>query len=278
MPNTFDWEVTKLSPTQKNIADFIERNASQLPYLTENDIARGVGTSIASVSRFWQAVGSANLKEFKSKHRELHSVTPAVKMKNIINKLSSEDVVGDMLELTTNYLQETSRNLVREDFNKAVDVLAQGRKTYIFAPGPAEGLGQLLHFRLNRLGIPSETIEKSGAQLFESILPLNEQDVIVIFGFFSLIAEIKVLLDYASELKCTTIVITDRLVSDLNAQASILLYACRGQIGDFHPMVAPTAVVESLVLAVGLHIESQALTHLNRLQSLRHRYSNYIPY
>lgn len=63
----------------KNIADFIERNASQLPYLTENDIARGVGTSIASVSRFWQSIGSANLKEFKSKHRELHAVTPAVK-------------------------------------------------------------------------------------------------------------------------------------------------------------------------------------------------------
>jgi DNA-binding MurR/RpiR family transcriptional regulator len=47
MSNVFQWDLQKLSSSQKNIADYIEKNSSRIPYLTEKDIARGVPTSIA---------------------------------------------------------------------------------------------------------------------------------------------------------------------------------------------------------------------------------------
>ncbi|MCZ8514401.1 MurR/RpiR family transcriptional regulator [Paenibacillus filicis] len=277
MSNVFNWDLGSLSPTQKNIADFIEKNADRLPYLTESDIAAEVPTSIASVSRFWQAVGYANLKDFKHSIRESETITPAKKMKNMFNKIAADDLLCDMLERTAEYLQDTSYNLAREQFDLAVDKMVEAKTIYVFAPGPSEGLGALLQFRLNRFGVRVQTLPQSGHLLFESLVNFTPDDVVVVFSFFKILPETKVILDYAAELPCASIVITDRLVSDLNIQADVVLYTCRGQLWEFHSMVAPTAVVESLVIAIGLRIEHRALANLERLQALRKKYAHVIP-
>lgn len=274
---TFAWNIGDLSPTHKKIADYLEKNIDRLPYLTERDIANEVRTSIATVSRFWQAVGHASLKSFKTSVRNAEAVTPANKMKAMFNKLSADDLLCDLLEQTAGYLRDTSYNLARESFELAATAIAEGTRLHVFAPGPSEGLGHLLQFRLNRIGIDARLVDKHGNQLFEFLIQLKPQDTLVLFGFYTLVPEIKVLLDYAEELGCRTIVITDRLVSDLNGRKAVLLYACRGQIGDFHSMVAPTALVESLAIAAGRRIEQRALAHLEHLQTLRRRYAHLIP-
>jgi DNA-binding MurR/RpiR family transcriptional regulator len=271
----FNGNICKLSPTQKNIADYIEKNIERLPYLNEKDIAAEVPTSIASVSRFWQAVGFKNLKEFKLSLLEMEAITPAKKMNEIFNKISNEDLLGEMLERTAGYLQDTSYKLGRDSFNLAVEAMSQARKICVFAPGPSEGLGVLLQFRLNRFGVPIEIFPKSGTEVYEALLQLTSDDVIVMFGFHRIAPECQMILEYAGELTCTTVMITDRLVSDLIDQVSIVLYVCRGEMWEFHSMVAPTAVIESLIIAVGLRLEKQALSTLETLQSLRRRFSNH---
>jgi len=274
MKNLFNWDTHKLSTTQKNIADFIEKNIDRLPYMNEKDIAAEVPTSIASISRFWSAVGIANLKELKSSLRDFEVSNPAKKMSNIFNKISDGDLLGDMLERTAGYLRDTSYKLSRDSFNFAVDAMSQAKRIYVFAPGPSEGLGSLLQFRLNRFGVDIRIMPKSGIEVYEAMIQLAPEDVIVLFGFFKIAPEIQVILDYANELKCTTVVVTDRLVSDLNDHSTVVLYVCRGELWEFHSMVAPTAVVESLIIAVGFRIEKQALTNLESLQNLRRRFSN----
>ncbi|MFY4776181.1 MurR/RpiR family transcriptional regulator [Metabacillus sp. RGM 3146] len=271
----FNGDIRKLSPTQKNIADYIEKNIDRLPYMNEKDIAFEVPTSIASVSRFWQAVGYENLKEFKLSLSNMEAITPAKKMNEIFHKISNEDLLGDMLERTAGYLHDTSYRLDRDSFNLAAEAMSHARKVYVFAPGPSEGLGSLLQFRLNRFGVSIQSMPKSGREVYEALLQIKSDDVIVMFGFHRIATECEDILEYAGELNCTTIMITDRLVSDLNNQASIVLYVCRGELWEFHSMVAPTAVVESLIIAVGLRMEKQALSTLDTLQNLRKRFSNH---
>ncbi|MDB4867912.1 MAG: MurR/RpiR family transcriptional regulator [Cohnella sp.] len=277
MSNLFEWDMRNLSPSQKNIADYIEKNVNRIPYLTEKDIAREVPTSIASVSRFWRAAGYANLKDFKNRVREFDEISPAFKMKNMFNKISSDDLLGQVMEQTSEYLRDTSYHLDREELYRAVDAMVEAERIYIFASGPAEGLGHLLRFRLNRFGVAIENITKRGSQVFETLVNVKKQDTIILFHFSRTLPETKAILDYASELNCKTIIVSDRLVSDFHHPSNIVLYSSRGQMWEFHSMVAPTAIVESLIIAVGLRMENKALSTLEQLQSLRRRYSAFIP-
>lgn len=79
MKNLFP-DTSGLSPSQLKIADFIERNPEEMLFMTEQEIADRLGTSIATVSRFWRAVGHENAKAFKLKLRESSDTTPAIKL------------------------------------------------------------------------------------------------------------------------------------------------------------------------------------------------------
>lgn len=81
---------------------------------------------------------------------------------------------------------------------------------------------------------------KSGHEIFESLVHLTDQDVVLIFGFGKLHPETKVILDYSKEVGAKSIVMTDCLISDFNTTADIILFSSRGELWEFHSMIAPT--------------------------------------
>lgn len=277
MDKKFEWNLAALSSNQKKIADFIEKHSARMPLLTEQDIATELQISIASVSRFWKAVGYKNLKDFKLALMEERDVSPANKMRNMLNKVEADDLPGNMMELGVQYLNETATELSREHFQQAVQAINAARQLYVYAPGPSEGLGSLLRFRLMRFGYAIQSLPKSGRELYEYLPQLQQGDVVIIFGFVNMNQEIKVLLDRSRSIGCTSILVTDVLVSDMVAAADLSLYAFRGQMWEFHSMVAPTALVESLIVAVGMKNKEATLKNLEQFNALRKQYSSYLP-
>lgn len=277
MEKKFQWNLAVLSSNQKKIADFIEKNHARMPLLTEQDIATELQISIASVSRFWKAVGYKNLKDFKLALMEERDISPANKMRNMLNKVEADDLPGHMMELGVQYLTETSGGLSREHFWLAVEAMNAAKHMYVYAPGPSEGLGSLLRFRLMRFGYAIQSLPKSGRELYEYLPLLQPEDVVIVFGFVNMHPETKVLLDRAREIGCRSILITDVLVSDMLANADLILYAFRGQMWEFHSMVAPTALVESLIVAVGMNNKETTLKNLEQFNALRKQYAPYLP-
>ncbi|MGE7933190.1 MurR/RpiR family transcriptional regulator [Viridibacillus arvi] len=114
-----------------------------------------------------------------------------------------------MLKLSTHHLEETLLHFSSENFQKAIDALAISKKIYIYSPGPSEGLGNLIDFRLSRFGLSIHFMPKSGHEIFESLIHLTDQDVVLIFGFVKLHPETKVILKYSQEVGAKSIVMTD---------------------------------------------------------------------
>lgn len=270
-------QLENMTGSQKKIADFITKNPAHIVYLTEKEIAEELKISPATISRFCQAIGFANNKEFKNYLKEKMVTTPANKLEDIINKTEKGELPSEMFRLSADYLNETLRHLNPELFQKAVSALAGAQKIFLFGPGPCESLADLLQFRLNRLSANIEKMAKSGHEIFESLVNVNAGDVIVIFGFVNILREIRVILDFAEKKNCTTILITDLLVSEMIEKSDIVLYTARGELWEFHSMVAPLALVESLIVGVSQKNEKKSLSKLNDLHQLRKDYEAYIP-
>ena len=89
--------------------------------------------------------------------------------------------------------------------------------------------------------------------------------------------EASVLLDYAKKVKVKTIIVTDLLISEFYEEGDYIFYTNRGELWEFHSMIAPTFLVENFVLGIGQFLEQQSLQNLEKLSELRKIYKDQLP-
>jgi len=275
--STIDINVEDLSKSEKKVADFFCKNIRVIPYMTLNELSQEIKVSIATISRFCIAIGFSGFKEFKDHLKNNFEISPANKMESILNEVHDREIPTEIINRSIDYLNNTANHLSIEEFNKAITTILTAENIYLFAPGPAESVADLLSFRLNRFGLNTEKMAKSGKEILESLININQADIVIIFGFFKVLPETQVILDYAEKIGFRIILITDLIISEMVDKSDIVLYVERGEVWEFHSMVAPIALVESLVVAIAMDNEQKSLEKLNYLHKLRKEYSSYLP-
>lgn len=275
--SVFNWNKETMSPNQYKLADYIQKNIDLVLLSTEQEISDSLNMSIASVSRFWRSVGYKNFKEFKLKMRNQFEVSPAGKMKNMIDSIEEKELQKQTLQTNINHLEKTLVHFSTEDFEHAVQAISSSPKIHLYCPGPSKGLGELMHYRMSRFGLSIDLLQKNGSELLEDILHIDKEDLIVIFGFIRLLPEAKVLLEHAKMVGYKTLLITDQLVADFTNLADHVLFASRGEMWEFHSMIAPTYIVENLIIATGMKNKEKSLRKLEELSELRIRYADELP-
>lgn len=271
------FEDQHLTPNEKKIADYISKNGVTILTYTEEEIAKELQISNATVSRFWRKIGFKNFKDFKNNYKENIGVSPANKLEHIMEQVDATTIHAQMMTTSMKHLEITLAQYDVEVFQKAVNSLIGARTIYIFCPGPSEGLGSLLNFRLSRFGLTIKLLPKSGHEIFESLLHFSADDVLFLFGFVKLHPESRVLLEHARKLGMTSVVMTDCLVSDFNTYADYLLFASRGELWEFHSMIAPTFVIENIIIAVGKETSERSMRKLEMLDTIRKEYKDLLP-
>ncbi|SES21959.1 transcriptional regulator, RpiR family [Gracilibacillus ureilyticus] len=273
---SFQWEHYSLTESQIRIADYIQKHQQQVLLSTEKEIAEEVGVSIATVSRFWNKVGFVNLKAFKHAVREELAVSPAGKMKNVKKKGLKQNIYLT-LEKSVELLQETIEHIDPQKFNSAIELLQHAENIYVLAQGPSKGLGELLVYRIRRFGKSIHTFQCQGNELFEEMIHLKRNDVVILFGFARLLPEVKVLLQFQREIHYHTILITDQLVADYSHSATVTLFASRGDANEFHSMIAPTLLLENIMVSLGMREEDKNIERLEQLTEVRKRFAKELP-
>ncbi|MFD2627510.1 MurR/RpiR family transcriptional regulator [Oceanobacillus kapialis] len=271
-----DFSKWNLSKSQQRIADYLHKNMEVVPYMNEAELAKACQISPATVSRFWKAIGFKNLREFKQHLMEDASVTPASKVESAV-KQHEKSYIQVMLDHATTYIAETKKHLAEEEFKQAIDSISLAKNVHLYGAGSAQSLVTLLSFRLKRFTPNVYTLAPSGHEIFEGIIHIKEGDVLFIFGFVQASVEINVLLDYARKRGIRTILMTDLLVSPMLEHADHVLFTSRGDVGDFHSMVAPIALIESIVINVGKQMGEPALQNLHDLHEVRKEYQDKLP-
>jgi DNA-binding MurR/RpiR family transcriptional regulator len=264
-----------VSQSQWKIGQWVLHNESTVMISTEKDIACAVGVSVASVSRFWKVVGYSNLKEYKRAIKEKQDITPAKKILKTVVDLEYRDVQAHHLNRSIHHLQKTLNHYHRDAFHRAIKIIQNANRLYIYAPGPSLGLGELLSYRLRRYGIDVRLIRWMGSELLEELVHLEESSALLLFSFSRLLKEGEVLLKHANETKCKSIVISDKHVLNTSSPYNVLLYADRGEKDEFHSMIAPLFLIENLIVEIGK--DGSSLHQLELLNTLRINYKEDLP-
>jgi DNA-binding MurR/RpiR family transcriptional regulator len=275
----FSCDVSQLTTNQIKIADFIKKTGERILYYSETELANELGVSNATISRFWKKIGYANFKAFKSTIIQNEQMSPEKKLQHSLTQIQNQQlkIHEHLFSITDLQIKQTLGELDINTFKEAISLMSTCRRLYIHAPSSAEGIAVLMKHRLKRFGLDIEILPKSGHELFESLMHLQKEDVVFLFGFVSMTKEAYVLLDYAKKVNYKTIIVTDQLITDFQEQGDYVFYTNRGELWEFHSMIAPTFLIESFILGIGQLLEEQSLRNLEKLSELRKTYKDQLP-
>lgn len=246
-----------LTGGQSKVAEYILEHPGEVVFLGVRDLARRTGTSTATVVRLAQALGfsgyPALLEELQRDLME--RIHPTARLAATLDEIrrsgaSQEDLLRHALEQDATALSETAQLVAGSEFADAVTILDAARVVYICGSGLSVAPIETLAFRLRRLGLPVITAGASGAQLYNLVLPIGPDDVMVAIGSQPVSGDLVAIARFARERGATVLAITDTQVSPLHEHARVTLHAKRGPLTHLTSVVAPLALANAL--AVGL--------------------------
>jgi DNA-binding MurR/RpiR family transcriptional regulator len=85
---------------------------------------------------------------------------------------------------------------------------------------------------------------------------------------------LQLVLDYARDVQCPSIMLTDTLGSIIGDKADVVLSARRGPVSGFHSHVVPMTIINAILLAIASE-EGGVMDNLDKFDQLRERFKRY---
>lgn len=264
--------VSCLTQADRKILDYIRSNPGGFLFSSIGQLARQLGVCDATVSRFVRHVGCKDFKELKQLVlRQSAGEGPAAKMARTLSDAGEFTLAGWMAQ-QQQYLEKTLAGLDEAAFSAAVQEIVSARRVFIHAKSASAALGQLLFFRLRRLGIDTILLPSGGSEVAEGLAQAGRGDLVILFSFSKVSQEGRLILEYRHQAGYRTLAFTSRRAAPEEDQGEINLYVYRGDPRAYHTMTAPAAVVDALVVALSQQMGAESARRLSRLHQLKGLY------
>lgn len=136
-----------LSPSEKNVIDFINTHEAKIPTLSINEIANQTYTSSSTVSRAIQKAGFSGIAQLKFKISE--------------PKLDKIPIANEIMAKCYRESVETIQNLSVSDIRKVVQAIQKSPRIFVFAKGLSTYCGMEFCHYLEILGYHAILVDDS---------------------------------------------------------------------------------------------------------------------
>jgi len=192
-------------------------------------------------------------------------------------RMAEEDVLKTVAAADINNIRHTLDNVDAAVFNETVDRIVAARHVYVFGAGSCKHLaGFLTHYLQMLLGGHVRRIAvASQAEIFEEMLDLSEEDVVIGISFPRYSKKSVQTLHYAHTKGAGVIALTDSALSPIAPYAGCLLTAHSDMAAVVDSLVAPLSLINALIVAVSLKTMDRIRPKLEELERLWHSYGVY---
>ena len=261
-----------LTKSEKRIANFLRKNQEESAFLSAGEIASRLDLSEATLVRFARSLGFSSYPAMRTVLQDnfRRRVTHSARLRGRLNDLRDGGDIFERLTATEiDFLSQALDSIKREELNKAVEILHEHDRVFVFGLGPSVSLVDLLELRLRRFGREVVPLTNSGREFLEYLTMMGEKDLLFVICFFDQNPALKLVIDYANKVGATIIMLTDTLEAILGDKVDVVLSAKRGPIGEFHSLVVPMTVINSLLLSLASMEQEKSMTLLDKLDNLR---------
>lgn len=270
--------MSEFSKGQKRIARYILDHYDKAAYMTASRLGSIVEVSESTVVRFAIEVGFDGYPEMQRALQELiRTHLTAVQRVDVTNSLiGDDDVLDKILGADAEKIRRTLDEIDRKSFETAVDKIVSAKSIYIIGVRSSSTLAGFLNFNLRMILDNVKFVQTtSGSEMFEQIMNIGPDDVLIAISFPRYSKRIINAVEYASSTGADVISITDSGQSPIAAGADQLLLARSDMVSFVDSLVAPLSIINAVIVAVARKKPDEVRERLEKLEHIWDEYDVY---
>lgn len=271
-------KMPSFSKGQKLIANFLINNYDKAAYMTASKLGVLVGVSESTVVRFAIELGFEGYPELQRSLQELIRTKLTFNQRiEVTNKrIGNGDLLEKVLLSDVEKIKTTLDSISREDFERAVEKIINAKHIYILGVRSSASLANFLFFNLNLIFDNVRFVQTtSGSEIFEHILPMTKDDVMIAISFPRYTSRIINAVDYAKEIGANVVAITDNNNSPIAVKATEVLIAQSDMAAYVDSLTAPMSVLNALIVAISRKKQTEINERFDKLERIWEEYDVY---
>ncbi len=266
------------SKGQRLIARYITQSYDKAAFMTANRLGKTVGVSESTVVRFAVDLGFDGYPSMQKAMQEmvLNRLTSVQRIEVANDRIGDQDVLSMVLHSDAEKLRQTEETLSREDFSAAVEAILKAKRIYILGVRSVAPLANFLGYYLNYMFNNVHVVNGfSAGEMFEKIVGVNSEDVVVAFSFPRYSASTTKGARYCRSRGARVIGITDSRESPLGSTCDHVLVAKSDMVSLVDSLVAPLSVTNALIVALAAKRETELKKTFDALEHIWDEYEVY---
>ena len=268
----------EFSKGQRRIAKYITEAYDKAAFMTANRLGKTVGVSESTVVRFAVDLGFDGYPSMQKAMQEmvLNRLTSVQRIEVANDRLGDQDVISMVLHSDMEKLRQTDETLDREEFSAAVNAILKAKRVYILGVRSVAPLANFLGYYLNYMFNNVHVISGSSAgEMFERIVGVNSEDVVIAFSFPRYSASTTKGAQYCRSAGATVIGFTDSKLSPLGEGCDYVLLSKSDMVSLVDSLVAPLSIVNALIVAIAAKREEELSRTFANLERIWDEYEVY---
>lgn len=249
-----------LTKSQQKIADYCIRSPERVGMSSSMEVAKAIGVSDASITRFARAIGYDGFSELKNDiySNLANQATGGVNTLSLAERFDVNQAKygggsrAEYMNVLQYNLERTFQQNSEEQFDKAVELLLNAKHRYSIGfrgcLGIASQFAWLLRFLLDHV----VSVNDEGSSAIGTLQDVTDEDCVVLFSV-SRYYKGDVALAQLTKKRCAKLcIVTDSLLSPFRELADVLLVAETGSSSFFHSTMALNLISEYLLTRISL--------------------------
>jgi len=262
----------EFSRSQKDVARYIVDHLDEAAFLTAEELARRASTSSSTVVRFSQALGfegypelqQAAIEEYRNAAVSGGGGGPSAGGAALFSFDHSE--LEGSLSADWSNLEETARNLTREQVEGAVAALAEAQRVVIVGVDQMAFFASYFRHMLSLLDIRAEIVASTGGESLQRLGRIDEETLVIVLSCGRAHPLLLRAMKLALHRRARTLAISDASMSEVGEHAAQTLYFSSNSPSFARSNTALMALVQGL--AHGLYARDEA-AHKDRIRAYK---------
>ena len=256
------------SRSQKDVARYIVDHLDEAAFLTAEELARRASTSSSTVVRFSQSLGFEGYPELQQAAIEEYRTTAVANGSTSSSALFSFDHSELEGSLSTDHsnLEETARNLTREQVDGAVAALAEAQRVVIVGVDQMAFFASYLRHTPSLLDIRAEIVASTGGESLQRLGRIDEETLVIVLSSGRAHPLLLRAMKLALHRGARTLAVSDASMSEVGEHAELTLYYSSNSPSFARSNTALMALVQAL--AHGLYARDED-THKDRIRAYK---------